>query len=340
LKPIVRELAWKDASGQGASRRALIKDAMPSAATCFLVGLALAAAPAAPAVEEPPTIGLELAREILFEADKTPVPTTCETGAQHEQIACLLAARFAKDRKATKIAADLYERTGTVAGILAEQDFDGAYRGMLHLVPRLPIGDNRKHLEMAAAALVDIDDFFAAISREATARVRYRWKPLDVRFFESVKRATPSAFAQGWRVAYNVNGSLLHSQSGVRETLFHEIFHLNDRDHDTWSERALAKVFNRIVAKCGTKVRCLAPYSPDGIIVIGGTYYDFQPGNGVPEYAADIAKRWFVEQSAMARHEKVARPFKCAMPENAEAWSLVVDEFFAGVDRVPACPSQ
>ena len=31
--------------------------------------------------------------------------------------------------------------------------------------------------------------------------------------------------------------------------------------------------------------------------------------------------------------------FKCGPPENAEAWRLIADEFFAGVDRVPPCKS-
>ena len=33
----------------------------------------------------------------------------------------------------------------------------------------------------------------------------------------------------------------------------------------------------------------------------------------------------------------VARPFKCLTSENAEAWALIVERFFGGVDRLPAC---
>jgi hypothetical protein len=37
--------------------------------------------------------------------------------------------------------------------------------------------------------------------------------------------------------------------------------------------------------------------------------------------------------------KKTPRPpaFKCGTNENARAWKLLVDEFFGGVDRVPAC---
>ena len=82
---------------------------------------------------------------------------------------------------------------------------------------------------------------------------------------------------------------------------------------------------------------CLTPYSPDSLIVRGGTYYPFMPGNGVREYAADLALRYYREQRSMAQGTTPARPFKCGPPENAEAWSRLVREFFAGVDQVPPC---
>jgi hypothetical protein len=33
----------------------------------------------------------------------------------------------------------------------------------------------------------------------------------------------------------------------------------------------------------------------------------------------------------------VKRPFKCGPAENAKAWAALVEEFFGGVDLVPAC---
>lgn len=73
----------------------------------------------------------------------------------------------------------------------------------------------------------------------------------------------------------------------------------------------------------------------------GGTYYAFQPNNGasVHEYAAELATRWYLEQRAIQRREKLDRPaFKCGPAENERAWRLLVDEFFGGADAVPACP--
>ena len=281
--------------------------------------------------EETPKLGRALAQDILFLTEKIPAP--CDTGTEPEQIACLIAARYAKDPTAAKVASGLYSASGTVMGVLPEQDFDGGYRGKLHLIPHLPIGVDRKHLEWAAGALLDFDSFFTSLG----GKPRYRWRALDFRFFESVKRRTPSAYAVEWAVAYNVSGSLFGSEAGVRGTLFHEVFHLNDQAHGNWSERALSPIYDRIVKKCGVAVKCLEPYTPDSIKVRGGTYYDFQPGNGVGEYAADIARRYYTEHRALLKKEKTVTPFKCGNADNAKAWGLVVEEFFGGVDLVPAC---
>jgi hypothetical protein len=287
---------------------------------------------AALATPPEPAIGRTLASEILFLPEEKGVPA-CDQGAEREQILCLLRARYVKDPAAQKLAVELYEKTGTVAGQLPAQPFDGGYRGQLRLVPRLTIGPLRLHLQWAAAALHDYDLFFQKLG----GTPNYRWRALDFRFFESVKRRTPSAFAVDWSVAYNVAGSLFGSEAGVRSTLFHEVFHLNDQAHGNWSRRALGKLFDGIVTKCGTKIDCLTPYVADSIKVKGGTYYAFQPGNGVGEYAADLARRYYLEQRAVMRGEKGPRPFKCGPEENRKAWALLVEEFFGGVDLVPAC---
>jgi len=259
--------------------------------------------------------------------------TTTSTTAEACRVRGLLGTMYARDQKAAALALDLYARTGTIAGVLPELDMDGAYRGQLHLVPTLPIGAERRHLELASAALFDLDDFFHRLGGD----VAFRWRPLGLRFFESVKRRTPSAFAVGWTVSYNVRGSLFTTPTRVRETFFHEVFHLNDQARGDWSAKALSSIYDRIVAVCGQKTACLTPWAPDGIKVRGGTYYAFMPDNGVREYAADLAKRWYIEHRAVLHGERVRQPFKCGKPENAAAWKLLVDEFFGGIDRVPAC---
>ncbi len=104
--------------------------------------------------------------------------------------------------------------------------------------------------------------------------------------------------------------------------------------------RALGAVFDSIVSRCHVAMGCLAPYAPTDTRVRGGTYYAFQPDNGeaVHEYAAELALRYYREERAVLRGERPLAAFKCGPPENARAWHLLVDEFFGGLDRTPACP--
>ena len=253
---------------------------------------------------------------------------------------CLFGARYQGDVEAARIAIELFETSGSVAGVQIEQDMDGGFRGLLHLVPEVPLGAYRRHLEWAAAATRDFDTFFAHL--EAPAAVRYRVRPLALRFFRSVGRTTPSAYAEGWSVSYNVAGSLHTSAAAVRETLFHEVFHLNDAAHGDWSKRTLQPLFDAIVARCGTRVACLRAYAPGDTMVRGGTYYAFQPDNGesVHEYGAELALRWYREQRSRGRGPRAPRSspaFKCGPEENRRAWAALVAEFFGGADGVPAC---
>ncbi len=246
-------------------------------------------------------------------------------------------AAYKADAKAAAIARALYDDYGDIATVGVEEEMDGGFRGKIHLVPELPIKAHRKHLEWVAAAMKQFDAFFSAFDKAPA----YRYKQLTIQFVRSVKKRTPSAYATGWSITHNVNGSLLTSERGVRETYFHELFHLNDFDHGDWSAKTLAKDYAAIVKKCGTSSKCLAPYAPnDTKVRATGTYYAFQPnnGNGVHEYAAELALRYFKEQTEMATQKKLSRKaFKCGPAENARAWQALVDEFFAGRDLVPAC---
>jgi hypothetical protein len=247
-----------------------------------------------------------------------------------------VAVRLASDPAAVAIALSLLDDESDVVDVLPAEVMDGGYRGHVQLVPALPVGPDRKHLEWVSSALRDIGALFAALPPVASAR--YGWRGLTLRFFRSVGNTTPNAFAEGWTVAYNVNGSLDTSADAVRETLFHEIFHLNDAAHTDWSVGHVARLQAAILGRCGTSTACLAPYAPTGTIVRRGTYYAFQPGNDAHEYAAEVALRWYREQRAVVRGEHLAaRPFKCGPVENGQAWAAVVAEFFGGVDVVPGC---
>ena len=258
----------------------------------------------------------------------------------HDDVECLIAGRYAADAKARASALALYRDGGSIAGVGTDEIMDGGYRGKIHLVPQLPVGGYRVHLEWVGTAMHEIDAFFTAQFPDADTQPAYRWRAIAFKFVRSIKKRTPSAWASQWAIEYNVEGSLLTSENGVRETLFHELFHLNDEQHGGWSSNALGKDYDTIVAKCGTKASCLAPYAPNDTMVRGGTYYAFQQNNGdtVHEYAAELAVRYFKEQREMRSRGKLGRKaFKCGPAETARAWRAIVDEFFAGTDLVPAC---
>lgn len=293
----------------------------------ILVALALAS----PRADADPShaVALTEARKILPEA-----PQTCA------DVECMLESAYAMDARAKTLALALYRETGSVAGVGPDEIMDGGYRGKIHLVPQLPTGKHRKHLEWMLAASRSIDDFFARLF-DNQARPAYRWRAIQLRFVRSINKRTPSAYAMGWLVAYNVEGTLLTTANGVRETYFHELFHSNDGEHKDWSGRVLQKDYDAILAKCpGAKIACLKPYAPNDTTVRGGTYYAFQPnnGNGVHEYAAELAVRYWEEHSALLAKRRLSKPpFKCGPPENARAWKALVDEFFAGRDLTPGC---
>ena len=290
----------------------------------------LALSVAAPAVAAP-SVELEQAVTLLSPGNRS----TCA------DIECLLEAAYAPDPKAKTIALALYRDTGDVAGVGPAELMNGGYRGQIRLVPQLPTGAYRKHLVWVDQAMRAIDGWFTQLYDGTKLTPAYRWTALRFRFVRSIKKRTPSAYAMDWTIEYNVEGSLLTSADGVRETLFHELFHDNDEAHADWSAKTLQTDYDAIVARCGTRVACLAPFAPNTTKVRAtDTYYAFQPnnGNGVHEYAAELAVRYFKEQSEMLRANKLSRPaFKCGPAENARAWQAFVDEFFAGRDLVPAC---
>jgi hypothetical protein len=295
----------------------------------------------------------ETTRRTSSEAERILFPQSSDAGARcapsggradEERVRCLVTLRFEADPEAARIATALLDASDDVAGVEHEHVMQGGFRGTIHIVPEPPVGRYRSHLAWVSEATQEFDRFFGAIGSYAKKPIRYRWRGLGFKFFRSVGRTTPSAYADesagiSPAIGYNVSGSLNRSADSVRETLFHEIFHLNDHMHG-WSDGVLGSIYDGIVRRCGTRTACLTPYAPNGTMVRGGTYYAFQPnnGDGVAEYAAELAIRYYREQRAMFGQEApLARPFKCGPSENARAWSLLVDEFFGGADRTPPC---
>ena len=283
---------------------------------------------------------LALARDTIELVRALVVIALVATTAHADVTADAIAKRFAADPKAQKLAVELYAATEDVADVGADEIMEGGYRGKIHLVPELPIRGYRPHLQWVATAMTGIDAWFAQLFPDPQVKPAYRWRQITFHFVRSVGKHTPSAYTSGWNVVYNVAGSLLTGEPGVRETLFHELFHANDGEHHDWSKRTLARDYDAIVGKCKTAIKCLAPYAPNVTVVRGGTYYAFQPNNGetVHEYGAELAVRYWKEQTEMLARKKLSRPaFKCGPAENARAWQALVDEFFAGRDLVPAC---
>jgi len=277
-----------------------------------------------------PSVALEAANQLL------PGAEFCKTTE------CLLEHAYRGDAEASGLALALFRDTGDVAGVGPEEIMDGGFRGTIHLVPQLPVRSYRKHLAWVASGARAMDLFFQGLFPTTGAQPSYRWRGLQFRFVRSLVKHRPSAYALGWTVEYNVEGSLNTSEQRVRETLFHELFHVNDEAHGDWSAAHLRADYASILKKCGVRpsVKCLTPYAPNDTMVRGGTFYAFQQNNGdtVHEYAAELAVRYFKEQSEMlSAHRLTHRAFKCGPVENGRAWRSLVEEFFAGRDWVPAC---
>lgn len=302
-----------------------------------------APAPAPASVPAPPAISADEAATLIFPGEAS-AAAACTDGDPRARIRCLLEKRYEGHASARATVLSLYEKTGSVVGVEQPYVMEGGFRGSIRIVPELPVGRYEKHLGWVAEASADFDTFFDAVVARAKAGVHYRHRALAWKFFRSVGRTTPSAYASGWSIGYNVSGSLHGSAEAVRETLFHEIFHLNDAARlsgpEPWSRKKLGSIHDAILQKCSTKPSCLAPYAPMPTMVRGGTYYAFQPNNGdaVNEYGADLAARYYRETRAVLRGDKPTKPaFKCGPEENGRAWKILVDEFFGGVDLVPEC---
>jgi hypothetical protein len=306
-----------------------------------VVSIAKPEAPA-PLAPKPLAVSKSVAHDILDALAAS--ADSCPSNDDQAAIRCWIGKRYEAEPSAQALALSLFDEAGYVAGVEREYFMDGGFRGTIHLVPEWPIRQYKKHLEWVVASARDFNHFFEQLATKSTKPIQWRHRAIAFKFMRSVGKRTPSAYASDWSIGYNVSGSLHGSVDAVRETLFHEIFHLNDPGHSTssggWSAQTLRKIHDGILARCGTKIACLTPYAPMPTMVRGGTYYAFQPNNGdaVHEYGAELATRYYREHRAILRGEKLpSKPFKCGPPENAEAWKLLVEEFFAGIDLIPAC---
>src|SRR5262249_43471830 len=159
----------------------------------------------------------------------------------------------------------LYSETGSLAGLLPEETTDDGHGGKVRLLPARPIGQNRDHLTWIVDAFRDYQRFLKGLS--AKGRVTFRDRPVHFRLFYSEKGGNPSALALKRNFGYTLFASFNVPAAAVRNTLSHEIFHLNDSRHEDWAARVIAPVFDGIVARCGQKNACLSPYSPTDTMI-------------------------------------------------------------------------
>ncbi|MBU1537637.1 hypothetical protein KKF84_20145 [Myxococcota bacterium] len=285
----------------------------------------------------------------------------CTQPSDALRIRCLIKGRYLSDTRASKLALELYDSAGVVAGLRPRQVRDGGWRGTLRMVPELPTGRRRKHLRMVTRTFQDYRRFFTWLDKSAPKARRYRFTHISFKFYQTLGKRTPSASAWDWNIAYNLNGSLLHHEAGVRETLYHELFHLNDAAHGRWSGHKLQGIYDSVLKRCkkhmrkgnrqGAKYqRCLRPYAPYKTTVLSdNVFYAFHRESDVGEYAAELAVRYYLENRAVmlklsARARKKALgysapgSFKCGPKENTTAWKLMADEFFGGADKTAPCP--
>lgn len=258
-----------------------------------------------------------------------------------EHARCLIDFRFATDAEALQLARSLYDRTNTFLGVETREKIEGLRGEEVSLLPALPVGADRHHLAWLRESLEAFERFVQALGAGAPGTVRFTTHPKAFVFYRTAEPAYPSAYFVDDTIAYNLAGPLHSNPRDVQETLFHELFHLNDAQADGWSERALGGIFRTITARCHDH-ECFAAYAPHSTVVHDGTFYAFDHRTGdVREYAAELALRYFLEQrAALEAAPAFAPPFKCLTRLNRIAWDRLAEDFFGGFDHTPECAGE
>lgn len=261
-----------------------------------------------------------------------------DTLPPREHAMCLLEFRFGTDEEAAALARSFYSRTETLLGVETRPTIEGFRGEQVALHPALPLGTDRHHIEWLSESLDGFDRFLDALREHAPRTVRFSTRPRAFVFFRTAETSFPSAYYVDEKIAYNLAGPLHTNRGDARETMFHELFHLNDAREEGWSERALGEIFGAILAEC-TGHDCFAAYAPHSSVVDDGTFYAFDPRTGdVREYAAELALRYLLEQErVLAGEGPIDPPFKCVTALNGVAWTRLTDTFFGGADLTPPC---
>lgn len=310
-------------------------------AVVVLAGFAAACRAPAPRSPAPPSEDIVLAEQLLCgDLDDGACLGACpEQLPPRARTECLLAYRFQADPVASALARDLYRERGALVGIGQHHSIDGYPGEEVSLYPALPTGADRRHLLWLRASLSSFDRFVARLAERASRPVVFTARPRAFAFYRTAEPSYPSAYCSEGVISYNLAGPLHAGPRDSLETLFHELFHINDAHREGWTTRELAPVFDAILERCGEDHECLRAFAPHDTLVPDGTFYGFDPRvRDVREYGAELALRFFLEHEAVLAGEPRQPPFKCLTPENALAWEALSGEFFGGVDLTPPCP--
>jgi len=278
-------------------------------------------------------------RHLCADVGSEPCVAACpSTLPPKDHAECLIEFRFAHDAEALDLARALYAKTGVLPGVDTSKS-QSTYAGEnVTTKPALPLGDDRQHLAWIIASFERYDEVFSALAAQAPAPIDFSLRPDAFVFFRTETRTYPSAWGQGGVVGYNLDGPLHTSERDVLETLFHELFHLNDERRGGWSASALGDVFEGIIRRCGADDECLGGFAPYDTRVPDGTYYPFdERTRDVREYGAELALRWYLEHEAMLKGSPLEPPFKCGPDENHVVWERITNDFFGGLDLTRAC---
>jgi hypothetical protein len=277
----------------------------------------------------------QLCADVGTEGCATACPATL---AAREHAECLIAFRFADDAEALELARALYAKTGALPGVDVTESL-GTYSGeRIPTRPALPVGDDRQHLAWILASFERYEEVFVALAERAPHPIDFQLRPDAFGFFRTDVPAYPSAWGQAGVVGYNLVGPLHTSGRDVLETLFHELFHLNDERRGGWSSAVLGDLFEAIVDRCQDDHVCLGDFAPHDTLVPDGTYYPFDSRTrDVREYAAELALRFFREHEAILDGAPLEPPFKCRSEENRVAWERISRDFFGSLDLARNC---
>jgi len=254
---------------------------------------------------------------------------------------CLIEFRFAEDGEALELARTLYAKTGVLPGVDTTESQSSYSGNVVATRPALPVGDDRQHLAWIIASFERYDEVFSMLAARAPAPIDFNLRPDAFVFFRTETKTYPSAWGQGGVVGYNLEGPLHTTERDVLETLFHELFHLNDERRGGWSATALGDVFESIVSRCGGADECFATFAPYDTRVPNGTYYPFdERTRDVREYGAELALRYYLEHEAILTGTPLEPPFKCGSEENRAAWERLARDFFGGLDLSRDCESR